>query len=294
MCEPVAKPGSPLDYQHYFCAEESGNADQIKANEPKRLAFYRQTAAFQRAFANLANELEQAGYSAAEIVAIKGEVDHYTKARDEVRLASGDYIDLKMYEPAMRHLIDTYIRAEESSKLSAFDDFSLIQLIVERGPGVVGALPGDVAKDQKAVAEVIENNVRRLIINESPIDPAYYERMSKLLDALIAERRKAAISYEEYLKKIATLTREVASPDSDKSYPASVNSPAKRALFNNLGRSEVLALAVDRAIQTYRQDGWRENPIKTNRVRGAIKAALQSEAEKTEAILSLAKNHNEY
>jgi type I restriction enzyme R subunit len=26
------------------------------------------------------------------------------------------YIDLKAYEPAMRHLIDTYIRAEESEK----------------------------------------------------------------------------------------------------------------------------------------------------------------------------------
>ena len=52
-----------------------------------------------------------------------------------MKLASGDYIDLKMYEPAMRHLIDTYIRAEESEKVSAFDDLSLVQLIVERGRG---------------------------------------------------------------------------------------------------------------------------------------------------------------
>ena len=36
---------------------------------------------------------------------LKKEVDHYEKARTEVKLASGDYIDLKMYEPAMRHLI---------------------------------------------------------------------------------------------------------------------------------------------------------------------------------------------
>ena len=68
-----------------------------------------------------------------EIEKIKQEVDHYEKARTEVKLASGDYIDLKMYEPAMRHLIDTYIRAEDSEKISAFDDMSLIQLIVERG-----------------------------------------------------------------------------------------------------------------------------------------------------------------
>ena len=62
--------------------------------------------------------------------------------RQEVKLASGDYIDLKMYEPAMRHLLDTYIRAEESEQLSAFDDMTLVQLIVERGETAVDALPG--------------------------------------------------------------------------------------------------------------------------------------------------------
>jgi type I restriction enzyme R subunit len=33
----------------------------------------------------------------------------------------------------MRHLIDTYINAEESKVISAFDDMSLVELIVERG-----------------------------------------------------------------------------------------------------------------------------------------------------------------
>ena len=99
--------------------QESGNADQLKDNEPKRLTLYKYTATFQRAFANLANELGQAGYSASEITVLKAEVDHYTKVRDEVRLHSGDYLDLKMYEPAMRHLIavsythlDVYKRQE--------------------------------------------------------------------------------------------------------------------------------------------------------------------------------------
>ena len=107
-----------------------------------------------------------------------------------MKLASGDYIDLKMYEPAMRHLIDTYIRAEESEKVSAFDDMSLIQLIVERGADAVDALPEGIRKNQEAVAETIENNVRKLIIDEQPINPKYYEKMSELLDALIEQRRQ--------------------------------------------------------------------------------------------------------
>ena len=138
----------------------------------------------------LANELGEAGYRPAEIDALKAEVDHYEKVRTEVKLASSDYIDLKMFEPAMRHLIDTYIRAEESKKISAFDDMPLIQLIVERGAEAVEALPQGIRKNQEAVAETIENNVRRLIIDEQPINPKYYEKMSELLDALIEQRQQ--------------------------------------------------------------------------------------------------------
>ncbi len=123
-------------------------------------------------------------------------MDHYEKVRNEVKLASGDYIDLKMYEPAMRHLIDTYIRAEESEKVSAFDDLSLVQLIVERGSRAVDALPAGIRKNEEAVAETIENNVRKLIIDEQPINPKYYDKMSELLDALIEQRRQGVLDYK--------------------------------------------------------------------------------------------------
>ena len=42
---------------------------------------------------------------------IKKEVEDYEYIRQQVKLASGDYIDLKMFEPDMRHLLDTYIHA---------------------------------------------------------------------------------------------------------------------------------------------------------------------------------------
>ena len=76
-------------------------------------------------------------------------MDHYEKVRQEIKLASGDYIDLKMYEPAMRHLLDTYIRAEESEQLSGFDDLTLVQLIVERGEKAVEELPEGIRKSRE-------------------------------------------------------------------------------------------------------------------------------------------------
>ena len=176
----------------------------------------------------------------------------------------------------MRHLIDTYIRAEESEKISAFDDMSLIQLIVERGPDAVDAMPKGIMKTKEAVAETIENNVRKLIINESPVDPSYYEKMSKLLDALIEQRRKGVVSYKEYLEKIAKLTKEATMPGGGPGgYPVNVRTAAQRALYNNLGKDEGLALAVDAAIQSSRMDGWRSNAMKTKRVRLAIKDSPQ-------------------
>ena len=83
----------------------------------------------------------------------------------KIKLASGDYIDLKPYEPAMRHLIDTYISAEESKKSSAFDDLTLVQLIVERGEDAIDKLPDSIKHNKEAVAETIENNIRRLIVD---------------------------------------------------------------------------------------------------------------------------------
>ena len=275
LCEPVEVPRDSAAYLHYFCARESGNADQLKDNEPKRLKLYKFVAALLRAYAGIASELAEAGYTPDEIEKIKAEVDHASKVRDEVRLASGDYIDLKAYEPAMRHLIDTYIRAEESEKISAFDDMSLVQLIVERGPDAVEAKLKGIMKNDEAVAETIENNVRKLIINESPVDPAYYEKMSKLLDALIEQRRKGVVSYKEYLEKIAKLTKEATMPGGGPGgYPVSVKTGAQRALYNNLRKNETLALAVDAAIMGSLQDGWKTNTMKTKKVRFAIRPVL--------------------
>ncbi|OGP21729.1 MAG: restriction endonuclease subunit R, partial [Deltaproteobacteria bacterium GWA2_57_13] len=60
LCEPVDAPKDTAAYLRFFCAKESGNAEQLKENEPNRLALYKHVAAFVRAFANLANELEEA------------------------------------------------------------------------------------------------------------------------------------------------------------------------------------------------------------------------------------------
>ena len=298
LCEPVEPPHDSAAYLRYFCTADSRDAGQLKDNEWKRVTLYKRAAAYLRAYADLANEMREAGYSDAEAQTIRAEVDHYEKVRQEVKLSSGDYIDLKMYEPAMRHLLDTYIRAEESETLSAFDDMTLVQLVVERGEASIDSLPGGIRGNRDAVAETIENNVRRIIINEMAVNPKYYEKMSELLDALINQRKQEAIDYKVYLEKIVALTKRVSRQESEW-YSHAINSPARRALYDNLkdipglealirtldkvadtpaDTAEAAALAVDDAVRAVKKADWRGNRFKEREVRRAIKDVLRDDA----------------
>jgi len=295
LVEPVEKPKDSAAYLRYFCTIEAGNAGQLKANEPKRLELYKAVGGVVRAFAAMTGDLVAAGYTTEEIEAIRTEIAKYETARQEIKIASGDHIDLKRYEPAMRHLIDTYIKAEDSVKISAFDDTSFLQLLSGRGTDALESLPGGLRKEE-IVAEVIVNNVRRLIIDKQPINPKHYGLMSKLLDALIAQRRNDSIDYKEYLNKIQEFAKNVVSAPSAKGYPPTMTSLGKRALYDILNRDEEVAIKLDSAIHAAAQDGWRNNVHKFRKVRAAVALELIDEADdkQVDQILQLVKMHNEY
>ena len=314
LCEPVEPPCDTPAYLRFFCAADNGHAGQLKNTEPKRVVLYKQAAAFLRAYANLANEMLEAGYSSAEAAEIRAEVEHYENVRKEIKLASGDHVDMKMYEPAMRHLLDTYIRAEESEQVSTFDDLTLVQLLVERGEEAFESLPEGIRKNREAMAETIENNIRRLIIDERAVNPKYYEKMSELLDALILQRKQEAVDYKAYLSKIIELAKHVSQPPAE-AYPLAINSPARRSLYDNLkGNSwleeraqmqsqvadtgadaaENAALAVDDAIRAVKKVDWRGNTFKEREVRNAIKAVLGACERLVDTIFGIVKAQRDY
>ena len=59
-----------LEHIHYFCGNTEIPAD-LQEREPQRVALYKATAALVRAYANIADELEPAGYSSADVYRIK-------------------------------------------------------------------------------------------------------------------------------------------------------------------------------------------------------------------------------
>lgn len=291
LCEPV-HPQTAENFRKYF-SSVTANTTELKDKEAIRMDLYKYTVSLIRAYANLANEMEIAGYSQAEVSEIIEEVKFYTNLRDDIEKHSGDYIDLKRYEPAMRHLIDTYIRAEESEVVSEFDDLTLIELIVERGEDAIDSFPENIKKDRDAVAETIENNIRKVINQEKPTNPKYFERMSTILDELIEERKRQAEEYEQYLKKIIELTNRVVKPNASKEYPNSLNTGAKRALYDNLNQDEELAILMDEAVAYNKQADFRGNPLKERKLKMAIKKVLPSEFD-LEVVFEIIKSQDEY
>ena len=310
LCEPVEPPKDDLQYIRYFCGNPDREGD-LADREPLRVQLYRLTASLVRAYANIADELGDAGYSTAQIERLKRKQKEYVDLRAIVRQASGEELDLKPFEADMRHLIDRYIEASEPRKISPFDDVGLIDLIVKTGinDAIAERLQG---MSREAVAETIENNVRSTIIKSHLSDPAFYAKMSELLEEIIRARREKAIEYEEYLRRIAELARQAAAGTTDDTPEAVRASPGLRAIYNALksdaesvsvvgepGNGAVndphlyLAETIHRRILEVRHDRWRGVLPRENRIKQEIYEVMKNDAW-VERLFAIIMAQNEY
>ena len=298
ICEAVEPPKDQKAFRHYFCGKDTTDKDLAKNNEPKRTALYKAVSALLRAYADIATDLDsqEIGYKPHEIEKVKAEVAFYEKTREEIMISSGDFVDLKGYEADMRHLLDMYIAADDSEKLPGLEDFTLIQLIVERGADAVKSLPKGIRENKEAVAETIENNLRKVLIDKSVSNPVHFEKLSKRLNDLIEQLRNEQINYEKYLEKIVELTQKVVDGEID-IYPTAINTNAKRALFDYLDKNEAIAIALDDAIITTKRANWIGDNFKEKEVKIAIGKVLKQfgiDDDKKTDILELAKKQTNY
>jgi len=278
LAEPVPPPMDELAVLHHFCGNTECPND-LQEREPLRMAYYKAVAELTRAYAALANELSDAGFSASEANRVTRQRDKALEWRQVIRLAAGENLDLKAYEADMRYLIDSYIEADLPRKISAFDDIGLLELIIKTG--VAEAIQqqfGKESSNRKAVAETIENNIRRTIISERANDPAFYDHMSQVLDEIIQFRKQQAEVYEEYLRRVADLARQLNQQKADNT-PAELDTPGKRALWNNLNGNLELALCIDSTVRQVRPDGWRSVQTKEQRIKAALFGVLQDTVE---------------
>ncbi len=284
LCEPVPPPHEELQYIHYFCGN-SEIASDLTEHEPQRVALYKAVAALVRSYAAISDSMLDAGYTAVQSQDIEKEVNRAVALRETIRQASGETLDLKAYEADMRHLIDTYIKAEDARKISDFGEIGLLDLIVKSGIAeAIGRMPKGIQGDRGAVAETIVNNVRSRIIRERVHDPVFYDRMSVLLAEVLADLRAQRVSYEEFLARLAAVAKQVQAGSADDTPVPLRQSAALRAVFNTLLGAQAgeppaaygtktwdktldTAQQIDRNLKREVPDGWRGHLAKEQTVK---------------------------
>ena len=291
LCEGVESPREELDYIHYFCGESGVDEELDEAYARIREKLYKLVGRLLRAFAEIKPRMNDAGYSVAEQQKLEAKVTFYVSLRETIGRASGDFIDLKAYEPGMRYLIDNYISASESQEIGSTSDFTLLDFILTQEE----KLKGEADKgEQESAAETIENNIRKKVVERMVINPAYYAKMSSILEQLILDRKRGVIAYGQLLETYMQLAKNVTKPEDNSRYPESIRaSGALQALYDNCGEDEQTALKLHKAIIKAKQEGFRNNPVKENKIKRALYQILNDEDE-VERVYQIVVEQEEY
>ena len=275
LCEGVAMPREELDYIHYFCGENGVDLDNDEAFARSREKLYKLVSRLVRAFAEFKPRMDDIGISANDQTKLEGRVNTYVKLRDVIGRASGDFLDFKQFEPGMRYLIDNYIVADDAEKIAMFDDFTLLDFILAQEDKLNKDGEG---KEQESAAEAIENNIRKKVVQKIVINPAYYSKMSEVLQQLILDRKRGVIAYKQLLERYLELAKNVSVPEENEHYPESVRrSGAMRAFYDNCGEDEQMAIRLHKAVMSSKMDGFRNNPTKENRIKRALYQILKDD-----------------
>jgi type I restriction enzyme R subunit len=321
LCEPVPLPRELEQYLHYFCGD-AANPNALDEKEAVRVSFYKAVAVYVRAFADLAQNLTEAGYSEMEATAIQRDVEFYSEIRSATKKHSGEELDIKPYEADMRHLLNTYVQADPAADLGELGEMSLTELIIETGihDAIARKLNEKGSLSRNAIAEGIINNVRKTIIRDQLTDPRFYDQMSQLLNDLIKQSHEDAAAYEEFLRKAEALARRLAARQPEDGVPAALHGRREAtAIYNNLpqiltvgstapanrvaesgpeyGQGDKrlrLALEIDQVMRENAPAGWKGDQAREAQVLNALFPLLDRNREATLALFELIKNQPGY
>lgn len=317
LCEPVAKPKELEQFIAYFCGD-ANNPESLTDTEPLRISFYKSVVTFVRAFSAISNFLTEAGYSDADIIAINNEVENYSEIRSSIKKYSGEELDIKPFEADMRHMMNTYIKADPADPLGDVDKYSLVEMIIQTGinDAIAKKLNEKGRLSHNSVAEGIINNVRQTIIRDQLTDPRFYKEMSKLLDDLIEQKREDTKEYEDFLKQAEELIRKMAKGQNTSNVPHKLQGKTEATIiYNNLpdilsqasntliaadpqaeyGDKLIhLALEIDRAMCEMAPAGWRGDDTREKQVLNALYPIMQRDRNATTALFELLKNMKGY
>ena len=294
---PVKEPKEIDQYFDFFVYDQAATPAEeqmavVIENGNKREGLYNLVNKLVNRYLAIATQMIDAGYSIDEAKHIHSRVTDFAELRDAIMLRSGDMTDLKQHNAMMRKLLDRYVQAHESEVLAKLDDFTFLDLIKpDSTPEEAAEELYDGGKGEKrGVAEILVANTRRYMVRKRDHNPDYFGRLSDKLNKLLEEYRNKTMEYKQMLVEIMRMIAEL----NVQSYPAEINTPLKKALYDNLDKNAELALTIYDTVANRHQPNWRELPVRIKALKNAVSSASGLAGEALERIMTIITANGEF
>ena len=261
LTEDVKHPKSEDDYYDYYCypsnvTDFDKQGEFLEKNLQKRQVFYNSIKKLERIYADLATEIDKV-YSNSEAQEKYIKIRDYEALRIALMRRSGDIVDFKVYDAEMRSLIDRYVSADATEMIDDLTEISFLDVITKEIDDIESKSNSE--KTNRGRAEAMINNTRQYVNRSKNKNHSLYTRLSTRLQKLLDELHTEKIEYGDFLKEIKRINEELVNGGGK--IPKSIDTKAKRALYDNLGENEELALKIYAFISKNVQQGFRSNQI---------------------------------
>ena len=225
------------------------------ADEEKRKLFYDYLSHYARALKlALSSDKIDEVFSVKEIANYKAKIKFYSELRKAVKIRYFEQVDFGKYEKQMQKLLDTFISADEVNQLT-----KLVNIFDEEFEAELERVVGDNAR-----ADAILSASTSVITDRMESNPAYYEKLSLRIKAIIEEYRDKRLTEEEKLKHAKDIRSMLLSEEGaeEEMYPESIKHNVQaRAFYDNLeSRFEEAVNSVDMRIFAAEESSYGNKP----------------------------------
>ena len=186
--------------------------EQFLADEAIRQDFYARLRAFSRCLhIAISSEKVLDVFDEGRIAEMKRDWHSFSDLRRSVRIRYQEAVDVREFEPKIRRLLDHHVAAMPAE--------TVIELVDIHDTGVLKAVVEETGITSASRADRIASATRRAITERMELDPAFYERFSKLLEDTIEEYRRKRKSESDYLEGVVEIASKVARGHEERDVP---------------------------------------------------------------------------
>ena len=187
--------------------------EQFLADEAVRQDFYGRLRAFSRCLhISLSSEKILDVFDEGQIAEMKRDWRSLSELGRSVRTRYQEAVAVTEFESKIMRLLDDHVAAMPAE--------TVIELVDIHDTGVLKAVVGETGITPASKADRIASATRRAITERMDLDPAFYERFSKLLEDTIKEYREKRRSEGDYLDIVVGIASKVARGHEDRDVPA--------------------------------------------------------------------------